>query len=118
MFLSCEQAEEALAGASPEAAAAKGRAMLNLRLTEAEGGLLGRTLLTLVNNKASCGVADGLAVCLEAVLGCSWCGCACLPYQWCSMPTNASGSGRPFSLQGAGTAPLPARRRASTSCCH
>ena len=47
------QAEEALAAGSPESAAAKGRALLNLRLTEAEGGLLGRTLLTLVNNKAS-----------------------------------------------------------------
>ena len=32
---------------------ARGRALLNLRLTDAEGGLLGRTLLTLVNNKAS-----------------------------------------------------------------
>lgn len=47
------QAEETLAAGSPESAAAKGRALLNLRLTEAEGGLLGRTLLTLVNNKAS-----------------------------------------------------------------
>ena len=46
------QAEEALAAGSPESAAAKGRALLNLRLTDAEGGLLGRTLLTLVNNKA------------------------------------------------------------------
>lgn len=46
------QAEEALAAGSPEHAAARGRALLNLRLTEAEGGLLGRTLLTLVNNKA------------------------------------------------------------------
>ncbi|PRW39069.1 DNA-binding SMUBP-2 isoform B [Chlorella sorokiniana] len=45
------QAEEALAAGSPESAAAKGRALLNLRLTDAEGGLLGRTLLTLVNNK-------------------------------------------------------------------
>lgn len=47
------QAEEALAAGSPESAAAKGRALLNLRLADAEGGLLGRTLLTLVNNKAS-----------------------------------------------------------------
>lgn len=46
------QAEEALAAGSPETAAAKGRALLNLRLADAEGGLLGRTLLTLVNNKA------------------------------------------------------------------
>lgn len=30
---------------------ARGRALLNLRLSEAEGGLLGRTLLTLVPNK-------------------------------------------------------------------
>lgn len=47
-----DAAEEALAAGSPEAAAAKGRALLNLRLADAEGGLLGRTLLTLVNNKA------------------------------------------------------------------
>lgn len=47
------QAEEALSGCSPAAAAARGRALLNLQLTEAEGGLLGRTLLTLVNNKGS-----------------------------------------------------------------
>ncbi|KAI7837886.1 hypothetical protein COHA_008373 [Chlorella ohadii] len=53
------QAEEALAAGSPERAAAKGRALLNLRLTDAEGGLLGRTLLTLVNNKAGAGVAGG-----------------------------------------------------------
>jgi hypothetical protein len=46
-------AEDALASGSPESAAAKGRALLNLRLADAEGGLLGRTLLTLVNNKAS-----------------------------------------------------------------
>ncbi|KAL4427329.1 hypothetical protein ABPG77_003238 [Micractinium sp. CCAP 211/92] len=45
------QAEEALAAGSPESAAARGRALLNLRLADAEGGLLGRTLLTLVNNK-------------------------------------------------------------------
>ncbi|KAL4440242.1 hypothetical protein ABPG75_003243 [Micractinium tetrahymenae] len=45
------QAEEALSAGSPESAAAKGRALLNLRLADAEGGLLGRTLLTLVNNK-------------------------------------------------------------------
>jgi hypothetical protein len=30
---------------------ARGRALLNMRLTDAEGGLLGRTLLTLVANK-------------------------------------------------------------------
>lgn len=30
---------------------ARGRALLNLRMTDAEGGLLGRTLLTLVSNK-------------------------------------------------------------------
>jgi len=44
-------AEESLSSASPEQAQAKGRALLNLRLEGAEGGLLGRTLLTVVRNK-------------------------------------------------------------------
>jgi hypothetical protein len=44
-------AEEALTACSPEAAQARGRALLNLRVSETEGGLLGRTLITLVNNK-------------------------------------------------------------------
>ncbi|GAB4814237.1 hypothetical protein N2152v2_001283 [Parachlorella kessleri] len=44
-------AEGTLASCSPEAAQARGVALLNLRLADAEGGLLGRTLLTLVNNK-------------------------------------------------------------------
>ncbi|KAG7670496.1 hypothetical protein KSW81_003059 [Nannochloris sp. 'desiccata'] len=44
-------AEESLSSATPEQAQAKGRALLNLRLEGAEGGLLGRTLLTLVRNK-------------------------------------------------------------------
>ncbi len=37
--------------APPAVAQARGRALLNLRLSDAEGGLLGRTLLTLVSNK-------------------------------------------------------------------
>lgn len=44
-------AEDSLSSATPEQAQAKGRALLNLRLEGAEGGLLGRTLLTLVRNK-------------------------------------------------------------------
>jgi hypothetical protein len=45
------QAEETLLSAKPESSQAKGLALLNLRLRDAEGGLLGRTLLTFVNNK-------------------------------------------------------------------
>ena len=45
------QAQDSIAQSRPEAAQARGRALLNLRLQEAEGGLLGRTLLTLVSNK-------------------------------------------------------------------
>ncbi|KAK9834338.1 hypothetical protein WJX81_008466 [Elliptochloris bilobata] len=45
------QALESSAAARPEAAAASGRTLLNLRVRDAEGGLLGRTLLTLVSNK-------------------------------------------------------------------
>ncbi len=41
-----------LAGLSPEKAARRGRTLLNLRCTDVEAGLLGRSLLTLVNNKA------------------------------------------------------------------
>ncbi len=44
-------AEDSLSSATPEQAQAKGRALLNLRLDATEGGLLGRTLLTLVRNK-------------------------------------------------------------------
>jgi len=40
-----------LAGLSPERAAKRGRTLLNLRCEDVEGGLLGRSLLTLVNNK-------------------------------------------------------------------
>lgn len=47
------QAEETLSSAKPESSQAKGLALLNLRLRDAEGGLLGRTLLTLVNNKGA-----------------------------------------------------------------
>ena len=44
-------AETTLNELSPEKAEARGRALYNLRLENAEGGLLGRTLLTLVRNK-------------------------------------------------------------------
>ncbi len=37
------------------ASQARGRALLNLRMTEMEGGLLGRTLVTLVSNKGYTG---------------------------------------------------------------
>jgi len=40
-----------LAGLSPERAAKRGRTLLNLRCEDVEDGLLGRSLLTLVNNK-------------------------------------------------------------------
>ncbi len=51
--LSClAQALETTAAKRPEAAAAAGRTLLKLRVRDAEGGLLGRTLLTLVSNKA------------------------------------------------------------------
>jgi hypothetical protein len=53
------QAAEAAAAATPAAAAARGSALLGLRLADAEGGLLGRTLLTLVANK---GFAQGAPV--------------------------------------------------------
>ncbi|EFJ52473.1 hypothetical protein VOLCADRAFT_79084 [Volvox carteri f. nagariensis] len=46
---------------SPEAAQARGRALLNLRVDDVEVGLLGRTLLTLVSNKgygAGAGTAE------------------------------------------------------------
>lgn len=51
---------DALSASSPEAAQARGRALLNLRLSEAEGGLLGRTLLTLVSNRGAGAGADPL----------------------------------------------------------
>ncbi|KAF6264977.1 P-loop containing nucleoside triphosphate hydrolase protein [Scenedesmus sp. NREL 46B-D3] len=44
-------AQEAATQCSTAAAQARGRTLLNLRVSEAEGGLLGRTLLTLVPNK-------------------------------------------------------------------
>ncbi|GIL72076.1 hypothetical protein Vretimale_514 [Volvox reticuliferus] len=46
-----EQANAETSICSPEAAQSRGRALLNLRLDDVEGGLLGRTLLTLVSNK-------------------------------------------------------------------
>ncbi len=45
------QAGDAIAKLSPAAAQAKGQVLLNLRCAETAGGLLGRTLLTLVSNK-------------------------------------------------------------------
>lgn len=45
------QAQEAVSGVRPERAQARGRALLNLKLRDAEGGLLGRTLLTFILNK-------------------------------------------------------------------
>ncbi|GLC34608.1 hypothetical protein PLESTM_000216800 [Pleodorina starrii] len=45
------QAEAETSLCSPEAAQARGRALLNLRVDDVEGGLLGRTLLTLISNK-------------------------------------------------------------------
>ena len=45
------QAQEAVSSVKPEKAQARGRALLNLKLRDAEGGLLGRTLLTFILNK-------------------------------------------------------------------
>ena len=45
------QAQASLAAAQPSTADARGRVLQNLRLRDAEGGLLGRTLLTLIANK-------------------------------------------------------------------
>ena len=45
------QAQESIGQRRPEATQARGRALLNLRVQDAEGGLLGRMLLTLVSNK-------------------------------------------------------------------
>lgn len=45
------QAEEETSLCSPETAQARGRTLLNLRLDDVEGGLLGRTLMTLVPNR-------------------------------------------------------------------
>ena len=45
------QAQEAVSSVRPQRAQARGRALLNLRLRDAEGGLLGRTLLTFILNK-------------------------------------------------------------------
>ena len=66
-------AGEALTKLSPEAAQARG--LCNLRCSNTSGGLLGRTLLTLVSNKARCwpGRVWGLARCTsssEAPLHC------------------------------------------------
>ena len=47
------QAQDSIAQSRPEAAQARGRALLNLHVQGAEGGLLGRTLLILVSNKVS-----------------------------------------------------------------
>lgn len=77
------QAQESIGQSRPEAAQARGRALLNLRVQDAEGGLLGRTLLTLVSNKVgtlwlraccptllvekSCAAPDGLRRLHESV---------------------------------------------------
>ena len=45
------QAEEVVSMGGVEGAQAKGRIIANLRCSDAEGGLLGRTLLTLISNK-------------------------------------------------------------------
>ncbi len=45
------QAQEESCACSPETAQARGRALLNLRVDDVEGGLLGRTLISLVSNK-------------------------------------------------------------------
>ena len=47
----CMQAGDALARMSPQAAQARGQVLLNLRCSQSESGLLGRTLLTLISNK-------------------------------------------------------------------
>lgn len=51
MLALVQQAQEAVSGVRPERAQARGRALLNLKLRDAEGGLLGRTLLTFILNK-------------------------------------------------------------------
>lgn len=50
-YESYSQAQEAISGSRPEAAQARGRSLLNLKLRDSEAGLLGRTLLTLILNK-------------------------------------------------------------------
>ena len=80
-------AEGVLAACSPEAAQARGAALLNLRLVDAEGGLLGRTLLTLVNNKVRAprggegagGAQRGWRDWWRATVGACGCLPACLP---------------------------------------
>ena len=63
-----------MVGVRPERAQARGRALLNLRLRDAEGGLLGRTLLTFILNKVCCPaptaikVAAGLLLMTEEIL--------------------------------------------------
>mmetsp|Transcript_18952 Transcript_18952/g.52864 ORF Transcript_18952/g.52864 Transcript_18952/m.52864 type:complete len:800 (-) Transcript_18952:678-3077(-) len=46
-----EEARQSLAAAGSSAAASRGRALLNLRCHDVEGGLMGRSLITLVSNK-------------------------------------------------------------------
>mmetsp|Transcript_21344 Transcript_21344/g.63962 ORF Transcript_21344/g.63962 Transcript_21344/m.63962 type:complete len:204 (+) Transcript_21344:553-1164(+) len=56
-----QQAMEAAAVQSPEAAQARGITLLGLRCDDVEGGLLGRSLLTLVNNRGN-SMATGAAL--------------------------------------------------------
>ena len=92
------QAEEAHAAGSPESAAAKGRALLNLRLTDAEGGLLGRTLLTLVNNKARW--RGEALTCWQGLLAGAAAG-------WQACTDGRRGASRSPPPQGGGGEPLP-----------
>ncbi|KAK9825119.1 hypothetical protein WJX74_010900 [Apatococcus lobatus] len=55
-----QQAEEAVSIGGVEGAQAKGRVIANLRCSEAEGGLLGRTLLTLISNKGGGSISSPL----------------------------------------------------------
>lgn len=56
-----DAATEACTVCSPETAQARGRALLNLRVADMEGGLMGRTLVTLVLNKGYTGGGAGSA---------------------------------------------------------
>jgi hypothetical protein len=51
-LVSCCEAQQCGHRALGKKAARRGRTLLNLRCTDVEAGLLGRSLLTLVNNKA------------------------------------------------------------------
>ena len=78
-FCCCMQAQDSIAQSRPEAAQAHGRALLNLRVQDAEGGLLGRTLLTLVSNKVSFDSCRHVNILL-----CRTVATSCYPMQWFS----------------------------------